>query len=293
MEYTPAKHIVYRDKGYDWFGTEYKMNIYRGCCHGCIYCDSRSDCYQIDRFDTVRAKENALAIIRDDLRRKVKPGVVMTGATSDPYNPFEEELQLSRHALELISAYGFGVGIATKSPLIVRDIDILLDIMEHSPVIAKLTITTVDDDLGKRLEPYAPPVSQRFAALNQLTDKGIFAGVLLMPVLPWITDSPEQILALVERARECGARFIYPWFGLSMRSGQREHLYAQFDERFPGMREKYTAAFGERYNCPSPRAKKLYGLFCAACDAAGILYRMDDIIKSYRMGYEGTQLTFF
>ena len=125
MEYVPAKHLVLRNKSTEWFGTDHTMNIYKGCCHGCIYCDSRSDCYRVEDFDRVRAKENALAIIRDDLRRKVKPGIIGTGSMSDPYNPFEEELELSRHALELIDAYRFGVGIATKSDLIVRDIDLL------------------------------------------------------------------------------------------------------------------------------------------------------------------------
>ena len=125
MEYVPAKTIVTRTKSTAWFGIDYNMNIYRGCCHGCIYCDSRSACYQIDHFDTVRAKEDALRIIRDDLRRKVKTGVVGTGAMSDPYNPFEKKEELTRHALQLVDAFGFGAAIATKSDLILRDIDIL------------------------------------------------------------------------------------------------------------------------------------------------------------------------
>ena len=142
MQTVPAKTIVTRCKSTGWFGYAYNMNIYRGCCHGCIYCDSRSDCYRIDDFDTVRAKENALAVIRDDLRRKVRTGVVGTGAMSDPYNPFEAGELLTRHALELLNAFGFGVGIATKSDLILRDIDILQEIRTQSPVIAKLTVTT-------------------------------------------------------------------------------------------------------------------------------------------------------
>lgn len=129
---------------------DYNMNIYKGCCHGCIYCDSRSECYHVENFDKVRAKENALQIIRDDLRRKVKKGVIGTGAMSDPYNPFEEKLCLTRHALELVDAYEFGIAIATKSPLITRDADILSGIKEHSPVLCKITITTADDELSKK-----------------------------------------------------------------------------------------------------------------------------------------------
>ena len=124
IEYISAKTIVVRTKSSDWFGMDYNMNIYKGCCHGCIYCDSRSECYHIENFEKVRAKENALQIIRNDLRRKVKKGVIGTGAMSDPYNPFEEKLRLTRNALELVDAYEFGIGIATKSPMITRDIDI-------------------------------------------------------------------------------------------------------------------------------------------------------------------------
>lgn len=136
IEYISAKTIVTRTKASgSWFGIDYNMNIYRGCCHGCIYCDSRSDCYQIEGFDRVRAKQDALRIIRDDLRRKVRQGVVGTGAMSDPYNPFEEELELTRHALELLEAYGFGAAIATKSSLIERDVDILKGIALQAPVL--------------------------------------------------------------------------------------------------------------------------------------------------------------
>ena len=292
METVPAKSIVYHDsKGASWFGGDYKMNIYRGCNHGCIYCDSRSDCYQNPDFDIVKAKENALSIIRDDLRRKVKTGVIMTGSTSDPYNPFEKDILLSRHALEFIYAYGFGVGIATKSPLITRDIDILRDIQAFSPVIIKITITCVDDDLAKKLEPAAPSSSSRFAALKELRDNGVYAGILLMPVMPFISDTEENILGIVEKAKACGVRFIYPGFGVTMRSGQREHMYRRFDESLPGMKEKYMRTFGDEYSCGIPNHKHIWSKFKAACDDAGILYRMSDIIKSYKQGYSGNQLS--
>lgn len=293
MEYVPAKSIVYRDKTYDWFGTEYKMNIYRGCNHGCIYCDSRSDCYRIEEFGRVRAKENALAIIREDLRRKQRPGVVMTGASSDPYNPFEKELRLSRGALELIGDYGFGIGIATKSSLVTRDADLLRRVAENAPVIVKMTITCADDDTAKKLEPAAPPSSERFRAVRELSGRGVYCGLLLMPVMPWLTDTEENILSIVSQAKAAGARFIYASMGLSMRSGQREYLYARFDQQFPGLRERYTARYGDDYMCPSPDYKRLWELFHAACKEAGLQCRMEDIIADYRRGYDGAQLSLF
>ena len=168
MEYVPAKTIVTKTKSSaDWFGIDYNMNIYRGCCHGCIYCDSRSDCYGIDQFDKVRVKEDALRIIRDELRRKVKKGVVGTGAMSDPYNPFEQESELTRHALELIDAFGFGAAVATKSALLKRDMDVLLGIKEHSPVICKVTVTTTDNHLAKKIEPHVSLPSERLELIER------------------------------------------------------------------------------------------------------------------------------
>ena len=294
METVPAKTIVTRVKN-GWFGNDYNMNIYRGCCHGCIYCDSRSECYHIDDFDRVRVKENALAIIRDDLRRKVRTGVVGTGSMSDPYNPFEKELQLTRHALELLDAYGFGVDIATKSDLIVRDIDILTGIREHSPVLCKLTVTTADDALAARLEPHAPPPSARLTAIRRLSGSGLFAGILLMPVLPFLEDNEENVLEIVRRAAENGARFIYPAFGVTLRQNQRVYFLDRLEEAFPGrgLKDTYIRRYGETYECRSPRAKALWEAFRQACDRCGLLYEMRDIVRAYRQGYGDGQLSLF
>ncbi len=295
MEYIPAKTIVSRTKDTTWFGTDYNMNSYKGCCHGCIYCDSRSECYRVEEFDRVRAKQDALIILRNDLQRKVKTGVVGMGAMSDPYNPFERELLLTRHALELIDAYGFGTAIATKSPLVARDADILCDIARHSPVIVKMTVTTCDDALCNKVEPFAPPASERLRAVRELSDAGLFAGVLLMPVLPFITDSDHNVLSVVRAAKENGARFVYPFFGVTLRANQREHFLNSLDDRFAGqgLRERYLAQFGERYACQSPRAKALWGVFKQECERLGLLYRMRDIINAYKQGYENSQLSFF
>lgn len=169
MEYIPAKTIVTKVKApAKWFGIDYNMNIYKGCCHGCIYCDSRSDCYGVENFDKVRAKEDALRIIRDDLRRKARSGVVGNGAMSDPYNPFEKELMLSRHAFELCDAFGFGAAVATKSSLVSRDIDVLQSIAEHSPVLLKITVTTSSDELAEKIEPNVSRPTKRFEAIKKL-----------------------------------------------------------------------------------------------------------------------------
>lgn len=283
----PAKTIITRTKSTEWFGCEYNMNIYRGCSHGCIYCDSRSECYGNQDFDTVHMKENALAIIRDDLRRKAKRGVVGTGAMSDPYNPFEKDLELTRHALELLNAYEFGVAIATKSDLITRDIDLISEIKEHSPVLCKLTVTTCDDALAKKVEPNAPSSSQRFAAIKKLADAGIFAGVLLMPVLPYLEDSPENIEGIVNRAADSGARFIYPAFGMTLRQNQRDWYYRELEARFPNekLRERYAKRYGSSYECRCPDASALWKLFSALCDDRGLLYNMKDIVRGYKLGY--------
>lgn len=291
----PVKTIVNKTKNASWFGTDYIMNIYRGCCHGCIYCNSRSECYHIDEFDQVKVKERALEIIRDDLRRKVKTGVVGTGSMSDPYNPFEKDLQLTRHALELLDAYGFGAAIATKSTLITRDIDILHSITDRSPVLCKITITTCDDELSRRIEPGAPCSSARFEAVRRLSQAGIYTGILLMPVLPFLEDTTENITRLVYKAAENGARFVYPAFGVTLRMNQRDWFYEKLEEQFPGqgLAQRYRQRFGNAYTCTSPHASALWKVFTAACRETGLLYSMQEITRAYKTGYDKEQLTFF
>lgn len=293
METIPVKTLVTRKKDSSWFGTEYNMNLYRGCSHGCIYCDSRSECYHIDNFSQVKAKENTTALLAEELRHKVKKGVIATGAMSDPYNPCEAEYQLTRRALGQIDRFGFGVAVATKSPLVTRDIDLYQQIMEHSPVLIKMTITTIDDTLSSQIEPNVAVSSQRFQALQELSQNGIFCGILLMPVLPFLEDNQENICGIVRQAAAVGARFIYPAFGMTMRDQQREYYYAQLDRLFDGLSQKYRTTYGNRYTCTSPRAKKLWNIFTEACQENGILYRMNDIISAYKLGYQEEQLSFF
>ena len=295
MDYIPAKHILIRSKSTAWFGTDHTVNLYRGCCHGCLYCDSRSDCYRNPNFDRVTAKADALRILRDELARKVRPAFIAMGAMSDPYNPFEEELLLTRHALELIDAYDCGVSVDTKSDLIVRDIDLYQSIQAHSPVICKLTVTTVDEDLAAKVEPRAPSPARRLAAIRSLAQAGLFCGVLLMPVLPFLEDRPEQVLSVVDRSADAGAKFIYSGFGVTMRQGQREYFLRELDRAFPGehLSRRYLARYGDRYRCPSPRARELWEVFAARCRERGLLYQMPHIVSAATRGYGDRQLTFF
>lgn len=293
MEYIPAKTIITKTKNAYWFGTDYNMNIYKGCCHGCIYCDSRSDCYRITDFDKVRAKENALQLIRDELRRKQKTGVIGTGAMSDPYNPFEKELKLTRHALEIQEAYGFGTAIATKSSLITRDRDILKTMKEQAPVICKITITNYRDDIAAKIEPGVNLSSKRFETIRKLADEGIFTGVLFMPLLPYISDTKENIREIIVRAKDNGAKFIYPLFGVTLRNTQREYYYTKLEQHFPGLKDRYIKRYGDRYLCSSPRQKELYEYFMAECEKHNLLYHMNQITDSYKSGYEFEQLSLF
>lgn len=295
MEYVPAKTIVTKTKTDAWFGMDYNMNIYRGCCHGCIYCDSRSDCYRIPDFDTVRVKQDALRVIRDDLRRKVKKGVIGTGSMSDPYNPFEKELLLTRHALELVNAFGFGIGIATKSDLIKRDIDVLSEIREHSPVLCKITVTTTEEELAAKIESGAPSPSRRLDAVASLAQAGLFTGILLMPVLPFLEDSEENITGVIRAAGQAGARFIYPAFGMTLRANQKLWYYEKLKKLFP--QKDYVALYknkyGTSYQCTSPNARKLWTVLTRECEKYKMLYRMKDIIHAYKAGYADGQMSLF
>lgn len=294
METIPAKTILsgYSD-GREWFGCNYNMNLYKGCCHGCIYCDSRSECYRIEQFDRVRAKENALALLAKELRGKQRSGMVASGSMSDPYNPFEREELLTRRSLELLDRALFGAAIATKSSLVRRDIDLLRRIRSHSPVMVKLTVTTADDGLARIVEPRVSLPSERFAAAAELSRNGIYTGILLMPVLPFLEDTQDNIRAVVRKAAEAGVHFIYPAFGVTLRTNQREHFYERLDEHFPGLKRRYMAAFGDAYECVSPNARSLWKVFAAECASAGIVYRMPDIIEGCRREYRTEQISLF
>ena len=295
MKFITAKTIITKVKyGNEWYGIDYNMNLYRGCSHRCIYCDSRSNCYHIDNFDIVRGKENALYILEQELYKKRKKGVIGIGSMSDTYNPLEKEYEQTRGALKLISKYGFGVSIDTKSDLILRDIDLLKEINSNNNVIVKFTITTPYDELSKIIEPNVCASSERLQAIKKLSDSGIFVGIMMNPVLPFITDNEEDIKELVKLAYENGAKFIHTYMGMTLRENQRDYYFDKLDEHFIGLKEKYIKYYGDRYNCVVLNAKRLYKIFIDECNKYGILYNMNDIIKAYKKDVKSNkQLTLF
>ncbi len=294
MELIEAKKILSPwSNGDSWFGYNYNMNIYKGCSHGCIYCDSRSECYRVDNFDKVRAKKNVLLLLENELKSKRKKGIIGTGAMSDSYNPFEAKYKLTRGALELINKYGFGASVLTKSDLVVRDIDILSKIQEHSPVMAKFTITTYDDELCKKIEPNVSVTSKRLKALKEISKAGIFTGILMWPILPFINDTEENIKLIVKAAAENGARFVSPSLGVTLRQNQRLYFYQQLDRLFPGLKQKYINTYGEKYECNSPLENELWKTFKIECDKYGLLHKMSDIREEYKRKYENKQISLF
>ena len=293
MDYIDAKTIITSVKPTDdYIYRDYNMNIYRGCCHGCIYCDSRSLCYGIDSFDTVRAKKNVLTLIENELKSKRRKGIVATGAMSDPYNPHEEKLCLTRGALKLVACYAFGVSVTTKSALVARDADIFNEIAQCSVADVRLTITAFDDALAQKIEPHVSRPSERFLALERLAKGGSYTGMFIMPVLPFITDTEENIRSLVRRAADCGVQNIVCMPGMTLRAGNREYYYQALDQHFPGVKQQYMLRFGERYSCSSPRADILWEIFREECRAHKILYSFRSINQEIKRRMQ-KQITLF
>lgn len=263
--------------GDDFFLADWNMNLYRGCSHGCIYCDSRSVCYRLEDFDTVKPKADALRILEEELRGKRRSGVVTMGAMSDPYNPLEEELRLTRGALELLLRHGFGAAYTTKSDLCARDADLMREIGRRAPVCARFTVTCADDALCRRIEPNVAVTSRRLDALRRLADAGVYAGVWINPVLPFITDTEDNLVRLLRLSKEAGARFAVCFFGMTLRTGNREYYFRALERAFPGVRQQYLTTFGNAYECPSPDAERLWQVYRKTCDELGLAYRFRDV----------------
>lgn len=271
-----AKSILspLRSKGFDPFGIAYNMNIYRGCQHQCIYCDSRSACYKIENFADILVKENAIELLKSELPAKRKRLTIGTGSMNDPYMPIEEELGLTRQALELIARYRYPVHIITKSNMVVRDIDVLRDISKTYAAVS-FTITTNDDELSRIIEPGAPVSSERFEAMKVLSAAGVYTGIIISPVLPWITDSLENITELLQHAHQVGAKYALAWPGLTQRHGQREWFYDKLDKYFPGIKEKYINRFGNTYECDSPNSEAINNTYYNICRKLRLATRMN------------------
>lgn len=287
MHFVQAKSILSPKNG---------MNLYRGCQHGCIYCDARSLCYQMNHpFEDIGVKENALPLLEQALRAKRKKCMIGTGAMSDPYMPLEEKLQLTRGALELIHRYGFGVAIQTKSCRILRDLELLKAINDQSKAVVQMTLTTYDERLCRMVEPNVSTTRQRAEALRKFRDAGIPTVVWLSPLLPWLNDTPENILGILEYCRGAGVKGIINFgMGLTLRDGDREYYYAALDRHFPGLKQRYIQTYGNAYELPSPNSQALWQLFHEKCEQYGI-WHDNDRIFSYMMTFEEKekQMSFF
>ena len=289
-----AKGILNQIQGEDeWFGLSYNINLYRGCEHQCIYCDTRSTCYQIENFDEevdeeVLIKVNALSLLEDALPLKRRVGIVGFGSMNDPYTYAEKRFKMTSGALAIVAKYRFPVHIITKSDMVLKDLEVLKCINQVKARVS-FTITTTDDNLAKVLEPGAPSPSRRLKAMKALSNCGIETGVVMMPILPFIEDTPENIKNIVKAAACHGANYIIPAFGMSIRDGQREHFYEKLDIHFPDLRQRYEATFGDRYHCSAQNHKKLADIFFKLCDS----YGLDTSVSSYPPRPELKQLDLF
>ena len=263
MHYVDSKSILSAKNG---------MNLYRGCSHGCIYCDSRSEIYNMDhKFEDIEVKRNALELLKKELIKRPK-AMIGTGAMTDPYIPLENRLEHIRKSLELIYRYGFGFTCITKSDLILRDLDLLKKINEKAKVVVQMTITTADDDLCSILEPNVCSTSRRVEVLKTLRDEGIPTVVWLCPVLPYINDTEENINAIIDYCIDSNVYGILCFeMGLTLRQGNREYFYRKLDENFPGLKEKYIREFGNNYVLPSPNNNRLMNIFKRRTSEHGIL----------------------
>ena len=257
------------------------MNLYRGCRHGCIYCDSRSACYRMEHpFEDIEVKQNALILLEDALRRKRRPCMIATGSMSDPYTPPEEELRYTRRALELILQYGFGMTLLTKSGLVLRDLDLLQRINSQTKCVVQMTLTTWEESLCRILEPNVSTTTERFAALMKLKEAGIPTVVWLCPILPFLNDTAENINRLLDCCEQAGVRGIVQFgMGVTLRQGNREYFYRHLDRHFPGLKERYISTYGNAYVLESPNSRDLLELLHRRCRDAGILHDNPSVFR--------------
>ena len=274
------------------------MNIYRGCTHGCIYCDSRSTCYQMDHdFEDVAVKINAPELLEKALRGKRRKGMIATGAMSDPYMPLENELGLTRKCLEIIARHGFGVSLQTKSDLILRDLDLLTRINSRAKCVVNVTITTMDDELCRIVEPCVCPTSRRAEVLMEMKHDRIPTICWITPILPFINDTEENIRGIIKICADTGVKGIIDFgMGLTLRDGDREYYYQKLDEHFPGLKFRYVRTYGNAYELPSPNSARLMEIFHNECEKYGIWHDNNRIfgwMHEFEDKTAGQQLSMF
>lgn len=272
MHFVNAKSILSAKNG---------MNLYRGCSHGCIYCDSRSKCYHMDHaFEDIEVKANAIELLEDALKRKRSRCMLGTGSMTDPYIPLEKEIGNVRKALSLADQYGFGFTLITKSDRVLRDLDLLKAINDKTKCIVQMTLTTCDEDLCKKIEPNVSTTRERAAVLQELRDAGIPTVVWLSPILPFINDTEENIRGILEYCIEAQVYGIICFgMGMTLREGNREYFYSQLDRLFPRLKEKYIRTYGMQYQISSPRNDMLMKIFHQLCEDNGILHDNDRIFE--------------
>lgn len=272
MHYVTAKGILSAKNG---------MNLYRGCQHGCIYCDSRSACYHMAHdFEDVEVKENAVALLEDALRRKRRPCMIGMGSMTDPYIPLEEDLRHTRQALEVIRRYGFGVTLITKSARVLQDLDLLQAINEQAKCVVQMTLTTYDEALCRKLEPNVSTTQERVLALEQLQRAGIPTVVWLCPILPFINDTTENLNGILDCCVRAEVKGVLCFgMGVTLREGSREYFYRQLDRHFPGLKAEYIRRYGSAYMLDSPDSRELMRLFHRRCESAGMLHDNDEIFR--------------
>lgn len=287
MHFVTAKGILSAHNG---------MNLYRGCQHGCIYCDARSDCYQMNHvFEDIEVKENALVLLERALKTKRKPCMIGFGAMSDPYIPLEQELKMTRGALELIEKFGFGVAIQTKSAGILRDLDLLKSINSRTKAVVQFTLTTCDERLCRLIEPNVSTTAERIAALRVFQREGIPTVVWLCPILPFINDTEENIRGILDACIDTGVKGVLNFgMGVTLRSGDRAYFYDQLDRKFPGLKEHYIRSYGNAYEVASPRNRELTRLFHNTCEKHGIWHDNAQIFRYLAQFEEKShQMSFF
>ena len=272
------------------------MNIYRGCLHGCIYCDSRSLCYQMNhKFEDIEVKANAVGLLENTLRRKRNKCMIGTGAMSDPYMLIEEKLGNMRKCLEVIERYGFGVTMITKSTKVLRDLDLLKKINEKSKCVVQMTLTTYDEDLCRIVEPNVETTYERFRALEILRDNGIPTVVWLCPILPFINDTEENIRGILDYCVRAKVKGIINFdMGVTLRDGNREYFYKKLDEHFPGLKEKYIRMYGNSYQLSSPNSRQLNMIYKSECIKNGIMCDVNECfeyLNKYEDKYGGEQIS--
>lgn len=250
------------------------MNVYRGCQHGCVYCDSRSICYRFTHpFEDVEVKENAPELLEDVLRSRRKRSVIGSGSMADPYQPLEKDLQLTRRCLELLDRYGFGATVITKSDLVLRDLELFASIHDRAKSVLQMTLTVADDTLSRKLEPNVCTTTRRYEVLKAFQARGIPTVVWMTPLLPYLTDTPENVRTILDYCADAGVKGIVCFnMGMTLREGDREYYYAALDRLFPGLSEVYRAKYGNAYEVLSERSGELTRLFHETCEARGILH---------------------